>query len=380
MTKFFVFVGLVAAAVYWFRFAPVAVNSHEVTKGDLVSEAMGTGTLEARVSATISPKISGRIETLKADQGDFVKAGELLVQLDDAELQQQVEIAEANVNAASSAVTRLSSDKKRSEAVYEQAQRSYARLQQLSRQNAASVDEADRATEELAVAEAGIASAEAAIAEGQRRLVAEQKTLQYHQARLQDTNIIAPFDGLIVRRDRNPGDIAVPGSSIMTLISTDEVWISAWVDETEMSRLKTDQSARVVFRSQPEQSFPGSVARLGREADRETREFLVDVRVLELPTNWAVGQRAEAFIRVQQVDNTVTLPASLVVRRDGIEGAFVLSGSQAKWQPIKLGLRSRDSVEVTDGLIAGDVVITPVKSGVTLRDNQAVSVQLGTET
>ena len=99
---------------------------------------MGTGTLEARVSATISPKIPGRIEKLMADQGDSVKKGDLLVQLDDAELQQQVEIAEANVNAASAAILRLSSDKKRAEAVYEQAQKSNMRLQQLTRQNAAS--------------------------------------------------------------------------------------------------------------------------------------------------------------------------------------------------------------------------------------------------
>ncbi|TWU47049.1 efflux RND transporter periplasmic adaptor subunit [Rubripirellula reticaptiva] len=379
LTKIVVFVALIAVAVYWFRFAPVAVLSHEVTKGDLVSEAMGTGTLEARVSATISPKISGRIEALNADQGDLVKVGDLLVQLDDAELQQQVEIAEANVNAASAAVTRLSSDKERSEAVYEQARRNNARLQQLTRQNAASPEEADKATEGLAVAEAGIGSAEAAIAEGQKELVAAEKTLQYHRARLQDTKIVAPFDGLVIRRNREPGDIAVPGSSILTLISMDEVWISAWVDETEMARLKTDQPARIVFRSQPYESFPGSVARLGREADRETREFLVDVRVHELPTNWAVGQRAEAFIRVEQVSNAVTLPARLVQRRNGAEGVFVLSGGHAKWQPVKLGLRSRDAVEVTDGLSAGDVVIRPAKPGAILRDDQTVTVRLETE-
>jgi HlyD family secretion protein len=335
---------------------------------------MGTGTLEARVSATISPKISGRIEQLMADQGDSVKAGDLLVLLDDAELQQQVEIAEANVNATSAAIARLKSDKTRAEAVYVQAEKSHSRLQQLSRQNAASRDEADKATEGLVVAEAGIATAEAAITEGQKQLVAAEKTLQYHRARLQDTRIVAPFDGLIVRRNREPGDVAVPGSSILTLISTDEVWVSAWVDETEMARLEADQPARIVFRSQSDESFPGSVARLGRETDRETREFVVDVRVLELPTNWAVGQRAEAFIQVEQVENAVTLPATLVQRRDGEEGVFILADDHAKWQPIKLGLRNRDVVQVAGGIAAGDIVVTPIKSGAVLRDKQPVAV------
>ena len=142
-----------------------------------------------------------------------------------------------------------------------------------------------------------------------------------------------------------------------------------------MGRLKVDQPARIVFRSQPNESFPGSVARIGREADRETREFIVDVRVLALPTNWAVGQRAEAFIRVEQADSTTTLPAVLVLRREGVEGVFVLSDGRAKWQPIELGLRSRDAVQVTGGLSPGDLVVTPIKPGAVLRDDQAVSVQ-----
>lgn len=370
--KLVVVAALVAGGIYWFRFAPVAVSKHQVVKSELIAEVMGTGTLEARVSATISPKIPGRIEKLMADQGDSVKEGDLLVQLDDAELQRQVEIAEANVNAASAAIVRLSSDKKRAEAIYAQADKNDSRLQQLSRQNAASREEVDKATEARAVAEAGIVTAEAAIAEGQKQLVAAEKTLQYHRARLQDTRIAAPFDGLVVRRNREPGDVAVPGSSILTLISTDEVWVSAWVDETEMARLKAGQPARIVFRSQPDESFPGSVARLGREADRETREFIVDVRVLELPTNWAVGQRAEAFIKVEQVENTLSLPAKMVQRQEGAEGVFVLSDDHAKWQPIKLGLRNRDSVQVTGGLVAGDIVVTPVKPGAVLRDNQPV--------
>lgn len=378
LLKIAIVAAAVAGGVYWFRFAPIAVSTHQVAEGELVAEVMGTGTLEARVSATVSPKIAGRIEKLMADQGDSVKEGDLLVQLDDAELQQQVEIAEANVNAASAAITRLSSDKKRAEAVYEQAEKSNLRIEQLIRKNAASRDESDKAAEGLAIAEAGIASSEAAIAEGQKQLVSAEKTLQYHGARLQDTKIVAPFDGLVVRRNREPGDIAVPGSSILTLISRDEVWVSAWVDETEMARLEAGQPARIVFRSQPDESFPGSVARLGREADRETRELIVDVRVLELPTNWAVGQRAEAFIKVEQVENAVTLPADLVQRREGVAGVFVLSDDHAKWQPIELGLRNRDSVQVTGGLAVGEVVVTPNKSGAVLRDNQPVSAISGT--
>jgi len=97
---------------------------------------------------------------------------------------------------------------------------------------------------------------------------------------------------LITRRDRDVGDIVVPGAPIFKLVSTKEMWVSAWVDETAMAGLAKGQPARVVFRSEPKKNYEGKVSRLGSEVDRETREFLVDVGVDTLPENWAVGQRA----------------------------------------------------------------------------------------
>ena len=87
-----------------------------------------------------------------------------------------------------------------------------------------------------------------------------------------------PFDGLITRRDRDLGDIVVPGACIFQLISTEDIWVSAWVDESFRAVLQPGQKARIVFRSEPGKDYAGSVIRISREVDRETREFLVDVR------------------------------------------------------------------------------------------------------
>ncbi len=367
-------IAAVAGVVYWVRFAPVAVVPHMVEHGSITAEVMGTGTLEARVETTISPKISGRITEMLVDQGDRVVAGDLLVRLDDDELGQQVAIAQANVEAAEAAVERLEIDKERTTAVFAQAQSSHRRIEQLVNQNAGTQGDLDKATEALAVAVADIARAEAAITEGQKVLVAAEKTLEYHRARLKDTEIHAPFDGLIVNRRREPGEVVVPGSSILTLISTEELWISAWVDETEMSRLETGLTASVVFRSQTDLSFPGAVVRLGREADRETREFIVDVRVLEFPKNWAVGQRAEVFIKTDEVHDVLTIPARLVVNKDGESGVFINQDGRTSWRTITLGLRSRESVEVREGLQAGDVVVASVDEQTALREGQQVLI------
>ena len=348
---------IVSGFVYQMRFAPVTVQGISPTRQTIRSEVMGTGTLEARVSTTISPKIAGRIGEVLVDQGDNVQQGQLLVRLDDEELQQQVEIAGANVEAANAALQRLMADKNRAIAVFEQSKRNHDRVQSLKEKNATTQEDVDRAVESLAVATADTTRAEAAITEGQKGLLAAEKTLEYHRARLADTIIKAPFGGLVVGRQREAGDIAVPGSAILTLISTDVLWIRAWVDETEMSKLTVDQPARIVFRSQPERDFAGKVVRLAKQADRETREFVVDVQVSELPENWAVGQRAEVFIETDRQDEVLTLPLMTLNRRDEHDGVFIAEEGTARWRAVTLGVRGREDVEVREGLSESEMVL-----------------------
>lgn len=264
-------------------------------------EVMGTGTLEARVKTSISARIQERLAEVLVDQGDQVKKGQVLAKLDGAEMRQQVAIAEATLAAAKQTAMRVEADLSRSEAVLAQARLDEKRLKGLLASSAVSQTDADKAAEALKVAEADLKRSNAAIAEAQGQVLVAEKTLLHRKEQLAFTQITAPYDGLIIRRDREPGDMLVPGASLMELISLDELWIRAWVDETEMAKLAPGQKARVIFRSEPEKSYPGIVSRLGREMDRETREFLVDVRVEQLPANWATGQRAEVYIQTGAV-------------------------------------------------------------------------------
>jgi HlyD family secretion protein len=161
----------------------------------------------------------------------------------------------------------------------------------------------------------------------------------------------------VVRRDRDAGGVVVPGGSLLQLISTNEIWVSAWVDETAMTDLVSGQPARVVFRSEPGMNYPGEVARLGRETDRETREFLVDVRVKELPKNWTVGQRAEVFIETGRQSEALVVLQPFVQWREGKPGVFVNEHGKARWRAVTLGLRGRETVEITQGLTTGEQVV-----------------------
>ncbi|MFH1134594.1 MAG: efflux RND transporter periplasmic adaptor subunit [Pseudomonadota bacterium] len=350
----------IVLAIYWIKFAPVPASGHRVVPGSITAEVMGAGTLEARVKTTVGAKISGRITGQTADQGDFVKEGQVLAHLDDSELKQQAEIARSAQAAAEAALARVRSDHTRARVVLEQAELEYARNIKLYSNRTISASEIDKVKTTVKLAAADLSSALARVVEAQKNLALAQNTLDYHLARLADTIIKAPFSGLIVRRDRDNGDIVVPGTSICLLISPEKLWIRAWVDETEMDKLRVGQPARIVFRSRPDKFYDGLVDRLGRETDRETRQFLVDVTVNHLPVNWSVGQRAEVYITFAQKDETLTLPANLLVRnKNGEMGVLIAEQGRAAWRKVRLGLHGRDKVEILDGLAAGDIALAP---------------------
>lgn len=361
--KWLLLPAVAGVAIYWMRFAPVPGIVHPVAVADVTGETMGTGTLEARFGAAISPKITGRLTAVNVDQGDRVTAGQLLATLDEAEARRHLETAEAARAATASTVTRIRTEEARAEAVLSRARLEHARAVSLADSRSVAESERDKATEQLRIAEADLARVRAAIAESIQAQASAASQVALQQEMLAHTRLIAPFAGLVVRRDRHPGDVVNPGGTVLQLVATEEIWVSAWVDETAVARLAPDQPARVVFRSEPDTAYPGRVARLGRETDRETREFLVDVRVERMPANWTIGQRAEVFIETGRRPGVVALPLPFLAHRDGVAGTWVLRDDRARWQPVQLGLRGATLVEIRTGLQAGDRVVRPATPG-----------------
>lgn len=355
--RFLMIAAVSATAVYYLKLAPIPVSVVTVKRGPVEAEVLGAGTLIAHTRATISPKIQGRLVALMVDQDDVVTKDQLLARLDDSDLREQQAIAKANVEMAHAAYERAGADRKRAEAVRVQANLEYNRQAQLQAKQFASESELDKSRELLQVAEAEETRAHAALTEAQKQIVAADRTLDFQNARLADTSIYSPFAGLISRRDRDQGDIVVPGASVFQLISTKDIWVSAWVDESLMAAVKPGQKARIAFRSEPGKDFGGRVIRVSPEVDRETREFLVDVAPEQLPQRWAVGQRAEVFIVTGRKDNVVRVPTKMIRWREGKTGVMVNEDSKATWRNVELGITGRESVEVANGLAEGDAIV-----------------------
>lgn len=372
--KLFFLIAILAVAIYWLKFAPVIVEKYQVERGKIIDEVMGTGTLDAKIKMIISSKISGRIKNVLVDQGDKVSADQLVVTLDDDQLKLQVKVASANLETVESGVNKVRRDLKVAEVVLSNAVTTYNRYSKLM-PKAISQEKFDKAIEELGTARARHSRADAAVIEAQNKVVEAKKVLELRKAQLDDSQISTPFDGIIINRKRDPGNIVIPGSAILSLISTKVLWVRAWIDETELTKIKVGQPAGIIFRSEPEQIYPGKVARIAIEVDRETREFIVDVHVNALPAKWAIGQRAEVYIETEKKDNILIVPEKYIKWRNNVSGVFVDNEGIASWYHIKTGLHGGSFIEIIEGLQEGDSVLTPISLKTRLTDRTRISVQ-----
>jgi len=347
------------AVIYFLALRPTKVRTHAVTTGTVLVEALGTGSVESRRTISVSFEVAGRVTRIEVDQGDAVEEGQVLAAIDDRTFRAEVALAEQGVVLAEATLQRLAADIERSLAVLKGADDGLARIAPLVESGIASQEALDVADERQKVAGAELSRSRAAELEGRESIAAARRELDRARAELERTVVHSPFDGLVLRREREVGDVAAAGAAVLKLAATDTVWASVWVDETYLGALATGLPARIALRSDPERPVGGTVSRIGREVDRETRELLVDVSFDERPAKLAFGQRVDLWIELARRSNALRIPAGVVVWVDGREGVYVLDGSHAKFRALELGQRGREFVEVRTGLAATDVVIEP---------------------
>ncbi len=348
-------------AFYFWKLAPVSVPLCDVTTSAIEAAVFGTGTLEGKTRLAISPRETGAIRKLYADQGDTVQAGTLLVEMDADDILQQKRVAEAELAVAQAALLRIDAEIRSAKANSEYANVMFRRSEKLLSSNAESHSTYDKNRQNMRVAAAALEQAEKRRIEAESALVKHRAQIAYYNTKLSETRLTAPFEALIVRRNREQGAIVNPGVSIMDIVDTSNIWASVWVDETQIAHLRNGLAADVFFRTLPQQCFQGKICRLWRETDRETREYKVDIALDKLPPNWTLGQRLEVFIKVGTPKTCVNIPANLISWKNNSPFVLCIVDGKITARPVKPGIRSRNKVEILSGLQAGDRIVMQVQ-------------------
>ncbi|MBI3596230.1 MAG: efflux RND transporter periplasmic adaptor subunit [Nitrospirae bacterium] len=249
-----------------------------------------SGTIEA-TEVNIESKVTGRIEQVRADEGDRVTEGQWLVQIETREIEAQVRAAEAQVEAARANLSNLEAGSreqeiKKGEAALEEAQANLEktrtdrdRLEKLHNDKVVSDQEWERAQTAYDVAVAKQREAREhldLLRAGTRRQVIEaargefrraQAALELVQAQLDNTRLTAPLAATVLLRNREPGELAMPGTPILTLGDLDHLWVSIYVKETNLGRVKLGEEARVTVDSFPGKSYQGKVTHISNKAE-----------------------------------------------------------------------------------------------------------------
>jgi HlyD family secretion protein len=314
-----------------------------------------TGYVVAQRKAAISSKATGRLEYLGVAEGSRVKAGDIIARIDARDVEAQAESAEANVKAARAAL--LQAQAEQTDALAQ-----YKRAQDLLRQkyvSEASVDtakaRADRATAAVASANANIAAAEA--------------TARNARVAVDYTVIRAPFDGVILSKAANVGDLVTPFSNatdskgaVVAMADMSTLEVEADVSESSLAKLEVGLPAEIVLDALPDTRFRGHISRMVPTVDRAKATVMTKVKFDRIDPRVLPEMSAKVSFLSQEVSPEQQKPllavnADALAQRDGRTVLFVVRDDRAVQVPVTPGAKIGDLTAITGAVKSGEKAV-----------------------
>jgi len=398
------------------------VQTGKVIREDLASVVSASGEIKPKTYVNIGAQGYGKIVKLFVKEGEMVKRGQMLAQLENIQSAADVAAQRANLTASQTdamaqdaGIQTAVADLKRAQADKEQKELDYRRAEDLFKAQliAKSDYDARKAAYDVAVAQLAQSEAKIVQSKAQResavgRVSQAKATLTRYSDMLSKTVYAAPFDGIITNLPVREGESVVvgiqnaPGSTLMTIADMSVITAEVRVDETDIVNVKLDQPAEVTIDALPNQTFKGRVTEIGDQAiirssgvatsqsttgSTEAKDFKVVVTLDNPPQNLRPGLSTTAKITTASKSSTLAIPIqALTIRtpadlvdpkdkkstssnnsqankskeKEEITGVFVLDKTtrKAQFKPVQTGITGNTDIEVTTGLKEGDEIVT----------------------
>jgi RND family efflux transporter MFP subunit len=357
--------GAGGSAWAWFnRERPLEVEVASVTEraaGTQAAVLNASGYVTARRRATVSSKVTGRVTEVNVDEGMAVRAGQVLARLDDSTVRAGMALARAQLEASKQAVPEV-------EVRLDEARLVLGRRRQLTKDGLVTAADLDQA-------EAEVNSLVARIASLREQTVVAERQVALQQTALDDTVIRAPFSGVAISKDAQPGEMVSPVSAgggftrtgICTIVDMTSLEIEVDVNESYINRVTSGQPVSAVLDAYPDWQIPGKVITTVPTADRQKATVLVRIGFNELDPRVLPDMGVKVtFLRDETPEAAVaTRPVALVprsaVKTDGTASyVFLVREDTVERRAVQTASTDGDRLEVTAGLSAGDrVVMSP---------------------
>jgi HlyD family secretion protein len=431
--KIFIAVGIVlvlgAIAFANFKFKRtegIVVNTEAVQKRRLEAIVNASGKIQPKRSVNISADTSGRVTELAVNEGDRVKQGQFLLQIDPRNLRTRVQSGEASLSAARSQAEQLKLSMESAKIALQQADDNARRQRELSKQGLTTREALDRAEAELKTRQADMRTQQQQLRTQELRLEQESATLESSRYDLHKVRIESPIDGIVTRRNIEAGETAIigtmnnPGTVLLTIADMSVIEAEVDVDETDIPNVVLGQKAKITIDAMPGKNFTARVTEIGNspiqapgqaasaqatnfkvvltvdgeipsvrpgftctaEITTAVRENVVAVPIQATTVREVVVDEKENIVREPQADPKSRRPPAGAVQaaelkpgqtKKELEGVFLIRDGKAQFVSVKTGIPGDKYFEVLSGLNEGDkVIVGPFASVRELRDGAMV--------
>ena len=360
------------------------VEAVRAVRSDLVQSVVASGRIMTPQRVAVGAVITGRVERIPVQEGQGVSRGDILVVLDDRDERAAVAQARAAVAQAEAKVRQLrelglpaaEQGLVQAQANLTQARRQYDRAADLKARGFMSQAALDDAQRNLDVAEsqlraAGLqvqsnSAAGSEFAVAQTALAQARASLGVAQAKLDDTVIRAPVDGILIARAVEPGNVVQTGKELMALAPAGETQVVVQIDEKNLAQMRVGQKALGSADAFPRERFAAELVYINPGIDALRGAVEVKLRVPDPPEYFRQDMTVSVDIEVARSAGTVVVPAA-VVREANSAQPWVLAvdGGRATRRAVKLGLKGDGRMEVLEGVAPGDRLISAAQLTVT---------------
>ena len=328
----------------------------KLQKQNVADELEAPGSVIAQSTAQVAARAMGTVLRVAAREGDEVKRGQVLAELDERELSAHRSAAQAASRAASAGVLQATKAVVAAQAQADVMKKTYERYSYLKEQKSVSPQEFDEVAAKQEAAQANLEQAKAALSQSEAGALQAESEAHAAESVASYARISAPFDGRVVRRSVEPGSLVSPGMPLFVVEDTSRYQLEATLPAEALAGVKKNTLARVQLDALPAQSLAGKVSEIEAGADPTSHTFKARVD-LSKEAGIQSGMFGRAYF-AQGEKQAIVLPAEAVVSRGQLRGIYVVDGTGLiLWRVVTLGKNAGNHVEVLSGVNEGEVVV-----------------------
>lgn len=314
------------------------------------------GTVRSRKTAVLSSKAIGTIIAVLVREGDRVKKGQALAEIDSRDLRAELEAAEASLDEVTRTIKAAESAVKAAQGQRELAAATFKRYKSLMARGSVTPQEYDEVSAKYKVATAEVERAEESLRALEAKREQAKAKVAYTKSLLSYTHIISPFDGIVTEKKGEVGILALPGTPLLTVEDTTQYRLEALVGESWIFHIRIGNPVSVSVDAAG-QDLSGTVVEIVPAADPQSRTFTVKI---DLPAHPNIRSGLYGKARFSMGQKEVLLaPLEAIVERGQLVGLYVVdTDGIARFRLVKTGKRHGDRVEILSGLKAGERVVT----------------------